>query len=212
MCALIPKLLTRQFIRRVACFKQNNNILTESEFETRKQYFFEKLNTTDFHAVVEDPELGPQNPFTDPGTNDALMNMAKGNLMNYIPQTLIMGWVNYFFAGFVIMKLPFPLTDGFKSTLQNGVNTPDLNVRYVSAISWYFVNLLGLRPVYSLLMGDSTAADQLIQQQQQQQALPNIGGPGQPKADKIFKAEAENVQILSHESLYDDIVSRVLSP
>lgn len=137
------------------------------------------------------------------------MAMAKGNLMNYIPQTIIMGWVNYFFAGFVIMKLPFPLTDGFKAMLQNGVATPDLNARYVSAISWYFVTLLGLRPVYSLITGDTTAADQLIQQQQQQ--LPNIGGPGGPKAEKVFAAEAENIQILSHESVFEGIVDRVLA-
>lgn len=98
-----------------------------------------------------------------------------------------MGWVNYFFAGFVIMKLPFPLTDGFKSMLQNGIMTPNLNVRYVSSISWYFVNLFGLRPVYSILMG-SSEADEIMKQasQQQQTPMPNIGGPGGPKADKVL--------------------------
>lgn len=147
---------------------------------------------------------------TSPDANEALMNMAKGNMMNFIPQTIIMAWVNYFFAGFVVMKLPFPLTDGFKSMLQNGIATPDLNVRYVSSISWYFVNLFGLRPVYSLLMGDSSAVDAIMNQQSQQLAMPNIGGPGGPKADKLFKAEAENIQILTHESIFDGIVDRVI--
>lgn len=197
-------------MKRAACFKQNNGLLTSEEFEARRQYFIETLNSTHYFATIEDPDAGPTNPFTDAGTNDALMNMAKGNVMNFVPQTIIMGWVNYFFAGFVIMKLPFPLTDGFKSMLQNGVATPDLNVRYVSSISWYFVTLFGLRPVYSLIMGDSSAADQLIAQQQQQQPLPNLGGPGAPKVDKIFKAEAENIQILSQTSLYDGIVDRVI--
>ncbi|KAK7679269.1 hypothetical protein QCA50_017654 [Cerrena zonata] len=201
----------KQFLKRAACFRSNNGLLTEDEFDTRQQYYLEKLNSTEFYAKIESSSATPANPFTDGATNDALVNMAKGSLMNYIPQTLIMGWVNYFFAGFVIMKLPFPLTDGFKSMLQNGVATPDLDVKYVSAISWYFVNLFGLRPIYSLLMGDSTAADELISQQQQQQALPNIGGPGGPKVDKVFKAEAENIQILSHDSLYDGIVERVLN-
>jgi hypothetical protein len=184
--------------------------LTASEFASRQNYFIETLKSPEFYAEKPEANATPANPFTDPSTNDALMSMAKGNLMNYIPQTVIMGWINFFFAGFVIMKLPFPLTDGFKSMLQNGVATPDLNARYVSAISWYFVNLLGLRPVYSLLMGDSTAADQLIQQQQQQ-PLPNIGGPGGPKVDKVFAAEAENIQILSHESVFTGIVDRVLA-
>ena len=30
------------------------------------------------------------------------MGMMKGNMMMMIPQTVIMGWINAFFAGFVI--------------------------------------------------------------------------------------------------------------
>ena len=119
---------------------------------------------------------GAEDPMAalNPGSNEALMQMAKGNLMSYIPQTVIMAWVNYFFAGFVVMKLPFPLTDGFKNMLQSGVNTPDLNVRYVSSISWYFVNLFGLKPIYSLLMGSDEAAELMQQQGQQQPQMPNL--------------------------------------
>ena len=146
----------------------------------------------------------------NPGSNEALMQMAKGNLMSYIPQTVIMAWVNYFFAGFVVMKLPFPLTDGFKNMLQSGVNTPDLNVRYVSSISWYFVNLFGLKPIYSLLMGSDEAAELMQQQGQQQPQMPNLSGPGAPQADKVFKGEAENIQILSHKSVFDGVVDRFI--
>lgn len=199
----------RQFLNRATLFRRNHDVLTAPEVEARQAYYIEKLNSTHFHAKVEDPNAGPANPFNDLANNDALMHSAKGNLINYIPQTLIMGWVNYFFAGFVIMKLPFPLTEGFKSMLQSGVATPDLNPRYVSSISWYFVNLFGLRPVYSLLMGND-AAEELISQQQQQQQLPQIGGPGGTKAEKVFKAEAENIQILSLESVFDGIVERII--
>lgn len=195
---------------RATNFKFNNNLLTPQEFETRQQYFIDTLNTDEFYAKKVQADVDPMAALTDPSTNEALMNMVKGNIMNYIPQTIIMGWVNYFFAGFVVMKLPFPLTDGFKSMLQNGIATPDLNVRYVSSISWYFVNLFGLRPIYSLLMGLSVA-DAIVSQQQQQPSMPNIGGPGGVKVDKLFKGEAENIQILSHKSIFDGIVDRVVA-
>lgn len=198
-------------MKRAIAFRRNLNVLTREEFEMRQAYLTDALKGTEFYAKVEDPST-QTNPFADASTNDALMNMVKGNLMNYVPQTLIMAWVNFFFAGSIVMKLPFPLTDGFKSMLQNGVNTPNLSARYVSAISWYFVNLFGLRPVYSLIMNDTNAANELINQQQQQGApMPNIGAPGGPKVDKVFNAESESIQILDHETLFDGIVNRVLA-
>lgn len=199
-------LTCRLFLSRSAALRANAAVLTADEFRQRQHYLVATLNSAHFFAepVADDK---PANPLTDPSTNDAMMNMMKGNLMNYIPQTLIMGWINYFFAGFVIMRLPFALTDSFKQMLQTGVATPDLDVRYVLAILWYFVNLLGLRPVYLLLLQDSAAVEALMQQQQQQQQAP-FGGPGAPKVDRVYKAEAENVQMVNHELIFDGIVER----
>jgi len=90
---------------------------------------------------------------TDPAGMDQMMNMLKGNMAMIVPQTLIMGWINAFFSGFVIMKLPFPLTIRFKSMLQSGVATRDLDVRWVSSLSWYFLNLFGLRSVFNYILG-----------------------------------------------------------
>ncbi|CAI5760140.1 unnamed protein product [Candida verbasci] len=197
-----------QFLFKAKQFRENNDILTTEEFEMRKNYYIKTLKSDEFYAskpnVAKTDEFSP----LDPTQNEALMSMAKSNLLNYIPQTLIMGWVNYFFAGFVIMKLPFALTDGFKAMLQNGIDTPNLNVRYVSSISWYFVNLFGLKPIYSLIMGNDEA-EELIKQQNQNQ-MPQLSGPGQPKIDKIFNNEAENIQILTHESTFDKIIERFI--
>ena len=47
---------------------------------------------------------GAANPMTDPAAMEGMMGMMKGNMAMMIPQTLIMGWINAFFAGFVIRE------------------------------------------------------------------------------------------------------------
>lgn len=42
------------------------------------------------------------NPMTDPAAMEGMMGMMKGNMAMMVPQTLIMTWINAFFAGFVI--------------------------------------------------------------------------------------------------------------
>ena len=63
-----------------------------------------------------------------------------------------------------VVKLPFPLTPQFKSMLQTGVGTRDLDVRWVSSLSWYFLTLFGLQPVYNFILGSDNQANQMAQQ------------------------------------------------
>lgn len=58
------------------------------------------------------------------------------------------------------VKLPFPLTIRFKSMLQSGVATRDLDVRWVSSLSWYFLNLFGLQAVFTYLLGSDNGTFQ----------------------------------------------------
>ena len=95
----------------------------------------------------------PPNPMTDPGAMDGMMGMMKNNMAMMIPNTLIMSWINAFFSGFVILKLPFPLTIKFKSMLQAGVATKDMDPRWMSSISWYFLCYFGLQFVFNFLLG-----------------------------------------------------------
>jgi hypothetical protein len=39
--------------------------------------------------------------------------------------------------------------------LQSGVGTQDLDVRWVSSLSWYFLTLFGLQPVYNFILGSN---------------------------------------------------------
>ncbi|KAI8867766.1 DUF850-domain-containing protein [Ramicandelaber brevisporus] len=170
-------------------------------------------NPTEKQAV----ETGeaPPNPLTDPQGMEAMTNMAKQNMMGMVPQMLIMGWINFFFSGFVLIKLPFPLTIRFKSMLQSGIGTPFMDVTWVSSLSWYFLNLFGLRGVFTLLLGEDNAADGM----RDMQAMNAIGAPnpaqmtpGQgQEMHKSFLAESENLQLAVHEWDLANVENRLLA-
>lgn len=37
--------------------------------------------------------------------------------------------------------------------LQRGIQTPDMDVRWVSSLSWYFLNFFGLNGLYRIILG-----------------------------------------------------------
>ena len=115
-----------------------------------------------FHQKSE--KLTPQQQMlSDPS---AMSNMMKNNLGAMVPQMLTMAWVNFFFSGFIVARVPFPLTQRFRGMLQRGVDLPSLDVAYVSSLSWYFLNLFGLRGVLALVLGEATVDDTALMQQQ----------------------------------------------
>src|ERR1700761_6984496 len=99
--------------------------------------------------------------------------------------------------------------------LQSGVMTRDLDVRWVSSLSWYFLNLFGLQSVFGFILGSdngmtsqssprasltsSIAANHMSQQMGMANpaAMVNPLQPGQDP-DKLYQNEAENLEVTEH--------------
>ncbi|KAK9479766.1 integral membrane protein DUF106-domain-containing protein [Lipomyces japonicus] len=204
----------QQSLNRGAILRTNGKNVPPSSFQSRKSYLIQAYKDgvflKDQDAVNnKDQAKTPPNPLTDPGGMDQMMNMLKGNMVMIVPQTLLMSWINFFFSGFILMKLPFPLTVRFKSILQSGVATKDLDVRWVSSMSWYFLNLFGLRSVYDILLGSNNAAGGGMDMS----GMNPMAQTGQPGQDiyKMYLSEAENLELTTHEYLLDDIEDRILA-
>jgi len=70
------------------------------------------------------------NPMMNPNN---MAGMLKNNLFMTIMTPLQFGFISYFFTGYIVGKVPFPLTQKFREMLQKGVENVALDVKYVSA-------------------------------------------------------------------------------
>ena len=51
-----------------------------------------------------DEKTAPPNPLTDPNAMDGMMSGMKTQMVMMVPQMVIMGWINFFFQGFVLSE------------------------------------------------------------------------------------------------------------
>ncbi|KAK1295927.1 hypothetical protein QJS10_CPB15g01541 [Acorus calamus] len=185
-----PKVVKEgQVIVRARNLRSAGNFIPARAFRSRRTYFCNEEN-----GLLHVPKGQAQNPqaqmFSDP---NMAMDMMKKNLSMIIPQTLTFAWVNFFFSGFVAAKIPFPLTQRFRSMLQNGIDLSTVDVSYVSSRSWYFLNLFGLRGLFSLILGEENAMDDTQRMMQMQ-----MGGFGADPT-KNLSAEKDGLDIIQHE-------------
>ncbi|EFP89589.1 ER membrane complex subunit 3 [Puccinia graminis f. sp. tritici] len=225
----LKQLREQRALMRSGYFRNNCHFLSPSRFEERRNrlinafldgHYLSETGKPQSKSVITDPnnpksagnqdELPPANPPNplDPANMEGMMDGMKKQMVMMIPQTVIMGWINAFFFGFVCVKLPFPLPNGFKQMLQRGIETRDMDISWVSSLSWYFLNLFGLNPLYRLILGDGNAADGT--------ASLAMGGasnmaavmPGQQvDYKKLYQTEVENLKLVDHQYVCDPIVN-----
>ncbi|MBA0748617.1 hypothetical protein Gogos_002609 [Gossypium gossypioides] len=75
--------------------------------------------------------------------------------------------------------------------LQNGIDLSTVDVSYVSSRSWYFLNLFGLRGLFSLILGEENAMDDT-------QRMMQMGGFGFDPS-KSLSAEKDGLDIVQHD-------------
>ncbi|TDL29713.1 transmembrane protein [Rickenella mellea] len=219
-----PKKMTRAAIREQRALLRSQ-ILRESSgnspvppafYQSISQHLSQSFESGSYlkdGPPKSDAPTAPPNPMSDPAAMDGMMAGMKTQAVMMVPQMVLMGWINFFFQGFVLIKLPFPLTLGFKSMLQRGIETPDMDVRWVSSLSWYFLNFFGLNGLYALILGNDNSADSSRDMAMSPYAGVGLQQPAQAQDyNKLFKAEKDNLELA--EGLYSwtgkDIETRLL--
>mmetsp|Transcript_3869 Transcript_3869/g.9863 ORF Transcript_3869/g.9863 Transcript_3869/m.9863 type:complete len:248 (-) Transcript_3869:55-798(-) len=192
--AKLKQIQQKQILQRSQYLRAHASFITHQAFHQRKHYFCDK--STGVLCKEADPSQSAQaQMMSDP---NMLSDMMKKNLTMIVPQIATGAWVNFFFSGFVVAKVPFPLTPRFRVMLQRGVDLSSLDVTYISSLSWYFLNLFGMQGVLTLVMGEKTFDDtQLIQQQMGAGA--GAGPMGGMDNAAALKGEKDQVDMMAHE-------------
>jgi len=82
--------------------RANANVISPTSFQSRKAFLVQAYKDGAFLADPGSRGKARPNPMTDPAAMEGMMGMMKNNVAMMVPQTLIMGWINAFFSGFVI--------------------------------------------------------------------------------------------------------------
>ncbi|KAL1492604.1 hypothetical protein ABEB36_010841 [Hypothenemus hampei] len=194
-----------QIILRARLLRENGKYIPKTAFLTRRHAF----NKEEDGYLTQKRPAASQSMMTDPSM---MTDMVKDNLTNVLPMVIVGGWINWMFSGFITTKVPFPLTLRFKSMLQRGIELSHLDASWVSSASWYFLNVFGLKSIYSLVLGENNvfnilAADQLEQMHEQMSGAA-MAMPQDPKV--AFKAEWEALEIIDHHWSLDGIEMKLL--
>lgn len=192
---------------RSRILRENGKYIPQKSFQMRKDFFNDANNG---YFKKEKRETTAKNPMTDP---NMMTDMLKGNVTNVLPMIVIGGWINWAFSGFLTTKVPFPLTLRFKPMLQRGVELVSLDASWVSSASWYFLNVFGIRSMYTLILGQDNAADQTKAMQEQ---MSGAGMMAPPDPNKAFKAEWEALEIVNHQwylqGVEDELIDSHIPP
>jgi hypothetical protein len=100
----LSKIRQQRSLVRGVNLRNNANVLPPASFQARKAYMVQAYQEGKFLADPEGRGKPRPNPMSDPAAMEGMMGMMKGNMAMMVPQTLIMGWINAFFSGFVISK------------------------------------------------------------------------------------------------------------
>jgi hypothetical protein len=198
------KIKDAQALIRSRSLRENGGCIPLNSFLMRK-HFFNHEETGYFKTQ----KRSAPNPLSamDPSM---MMEMMKGTFTNVLPMIIIGGWINWTFSGFIATKVPFPLTLRFKAMLQRGIELRSLSASWVSAVSWYFLNVFGLRSVYGLILGADNAADQ-TQQMARQMSMQSPALSAKQDPNQLFKDEWEALQVEQYPDSLHGIEDQLLS-
>lgn len=216
----------QQTLRRARLLRARGSFLPLESFAARRAAFT-KPETGLLRQVT-----APVNPLEMLAANQdpsAMVSMMKTQVLNLALSAGVGYLVSSLFSGFLVAKAPFLLPYKFKSILQRGIDVPNLEVTYVSSLSWYFFVLISSSNILMLLLhwlergSDTTEHDAsmhlagimpgaaaMMGPASTQQGLPASLGGGADIAGQ-YAAEREALDVMVHRLPMDAITDGVVA-
>ena len=188
-------------IDRANRLKENFMFISERGFKKRQSFFNEF-----FSREFKENKAELMNP-------NMMGDILKKNISNAVYYISLFVVGGYFFSGYLILKLPFGLTRKFKSMMQQGLNLPDFDPSYVSAISWCLILVFGINPILQFFDGGEDFSMFAQQKQMITQPLNLMSNPmmGEKDYKRILDPEKESINIVNNFSLVEDAVDALIS-
>jgi hypothetical protein len=187
------------------------NFISTSKWEARRAYYSSKYLRDEMEWATNEAENAPESDPVDMMNPMSMMEGMMGNMAFMVQNMVMMQGISHFFKGYVLVKIPFPLTNGFKGMFQRGLELQTLDTSYVSSVSWYFLVMFGLRAFFRLVIGDPSQEMQEDMKLQMSLGMQPNAGPQTFDAPKALKGEADNLELLAkHKSSLDDVEKRLL--
>ena len=102
----------RNILTRASALRMNYPMIPPASVGARKTFLARVLTNGSYldpetkrlqeKALNRKPDEMPESPFNNEAMMENMMEQAKRSLLMMVPQTMIMGWVNFFFTGFVL--------------------------------------------------------------------------------------------------------------
>eukprot|EP00914_Ancora_sagittata_P016963 GHVO01033523.1.p1 GENE.GHVO01033523.1~~GHVO01033523.1.p1 ORF type:complete len:257 (-),score=43.85 GHVO01033523.1:35-724(-) len=195
-------------LAKTKTFRMNGWSLRPYSFACRRSHLLGVLR------ALPPPPTNPLEALTKGNKDPSAM---FGPMKNQFAYFALNGGLAYLigalFSGFIVAKTPFPLPYKFKSMLQRGVDVPNLDVTYVSSVSWYFVCLFGSTGLMTIIQALQGGDDQFDNDAATMQMLgmgmmaggqsPMGGMLGGSQRAGEFKKEIENLGIAGRGSRLD---------
>ena len=205
---------SKMLLRKATMLRSGaSNYISKPKWEARRLFMSGKEEgylREEADWSIEEKDQAPVDAAADPMNPMAMMDGMKGQMAFMVQNMVMMNGISHFFKGFILLKVPFPLTRGFKLMFQRGLDLQTLDTSYVSSVSWYFLVMFGLRSFFVMAIGDPTQEEQEDAARQFQLGLHMGAGPAQFEAAKLLRAEADNFEIITKKTSELDIVEKRL--
>jgi len=215
-------------VNRLRCGGGGGGFLTEDKFEARRssavRTLRRKADELEHEAEQEQQsKAGEEGASSSSSSSDlpngmdptAMVDGMKGGMVGMVQNMVMMQGISHFFRGFVLLKVPFPLTNGFKGMFQRGLELQTLDTSYVSSVSWYFLVMYGLRGFFRLVMSDSSGESiDMMCSNEVQASLGNSVGAAKVNefdAPAALRKNADSMEIsLRYRTVVEDAEKRLL--